>query len=166
MALRDRDTAVTASQWLERARDAQARATGSGVAGFLAYEAMEATVRECKLWARLALSGYRAEFPALFTPDGTLVATAREVKTRFGWKWMIEHGTGEVTWHSPSTDRIGARRLSKDKAKGYVIGTVRLDAYVDTRGGNVQTEGAAVFPVPNALPEVVATVAAEYGEDR
>lgn len=170
MALKDRNISITADQWRQRAADARRGAAESwersDTDGALSQWASGLSAREYDAWAELAENDYQAEFPALFDTDGNLL-DAREVETRYGWAWLIRNPDGTISWFNPSQARKGATRLKNDKAKGYTIGTVIMDAYADLAGGSIMSVSVVVRPCPGALDNctIGTPISSDYGWD-
>ena len=103
--------------------------------GFLTQWAHGLTAREKRAQARIAENGGKAEFPALFTLDGTPVP-ARLVTTRYGTKFAVfataadaaAHGAPVVAWINPF---VKPATLAK---KGYVVQQVLAPAKATLRG--------------------------------
>lgn len=113
-------------------------------------------------WATLADAGYQWEFVALFTADGRLT-DAVEAQSRYGWAWLLP-GYPEQ-WISLSKVKNGRLRLERDLRKGYVLGKIRTQGMVSTRGGNTQESGMSIFQVPGAARTIVASVDEQAYQD-
>lgn len=96
---------------------------------------MNAAVED--LQRKIDAKGGKWEFPALFDLEGRQVP-AREVKGEFGWSWAVLDAKGRpVSWFTESKAKDPARKRANDAAKGYYVGTVRLNAHAELRGGGI-----------------------------
>jgi hypothetical protein len=102
--------------------------------------------------AAIAEAGGRAEFPALFTTAGDLVA-AKLVETRFGMAWGLladDDPHGRFTgWFRPSAAATAAKRQATDARKGYQVGRVMAPANADFGGGGTGFAGMSSVRVYN-----------------
>ena len=87
--------------------------------------------------AEIAEAGGKAEFSALFTAEGDLIADARYVQTRYGWTWVYDTAEGDTVWFRPSRAQDDDRRISTDRKKGHYVGRILApaSAKVDSPAG-------------------------------
>lgn len=138
-AQRHRDNA--AESWERSDTDGSLSQWSSGV-----------SAQEADMKADVAENGGVARFPALFTPEGELVA-AKPVDTRYGFAFGIleddDPDSRFVAWFNPSRARSGDRKWVNDGKKGYRVGYVNAPAKVKLQGGGTGLSGAlSVRPVP------------------
>jgi hypothetical protein len=123
----------TPEEWRNMARDRYRSADESfercDTDGYLSQWASQVTAQLYELCARVAEAGGLWEFTVLADADGTTYDTAREVKTRYGWTWIVPTEHGDV-WFNPSHARNEERRRAADLAKGFQFITVQKRAVV------------------------------------
>lgn len=133
----------TAAQWRKYAADCLERAyqsfQRSDTDGALSQWAQTVTAEKYETNARLAENNGRMWFVALFDLEGNHIE-AREVNTRYGWAWYIDRGH----WFNPSKAKSGERRYNADTKKGYRLGMIECNAYVQGVGDRVSMRYIAV----------------------
>ncbi len=120
----------TAAEWeqeaLESNRRAQESWERSDTDGFLSQAASDAMARLYRLNARIARWGGTYEFPAVFDLKGNLIQIHLS-EGQYGEYYLNRNSAvnGAPTFIRPSQAKNGARRLRTDKAKGFLMGTIR-----------------------------------------
>jgi hypothetical protein len=143
-------TDLTAAQLREKAATQDAAAEESfersDTDGFLSQWAGNLTARKYRLQADIEEQGGRAEFPALFTIDGQLVA-AKLIDTQYGTAWALlesdDPSSKFVCFVSRSNARKAATRNANLAKKGYSEGAVLAAAKADIGGSGTGLAGAA-----------------------
>lgn len=132
---------MTADELRAAARDARQSSAESwqrsDTDGFLSQWASDANAREYDARAELVDNGGVAEFPALFTVDGELVA-AKLIDTRYGSRWALlasdDPRSRYVGFFGESYAASETRRRATNARKGFYVGTVKAPAYVKLSG--------------------------------
>lgn len=122
----------TGAEWRAMAADSRKSAFDSfercDTDGFLSqWAAGEMASRYLRL-AEIADNGGKAQFVGIATvEDPTTLVEAREIKTRYGWTWLIIREGGNVFFNQ-SWAKSPATRRKNDSAKGFLVVTFEADA--------------------------------------
>jgi hypothetical protein len=139
----------TPDEWREMSRECYRREQESfdrcDTDGFLSQWASSMTARLYSLAADVAEQGGMWPFRTLADADGKPIDGAREVRTRYGWAWVLPDGT----WFNPSKARSDERADANNRAKGFTFVHVDRPAVVAlSDGGGTGLSGAAsCYPV-------------------
>jgi hypothetical protein len=116
--------------------------------GFVSQWASGVSADKARLAAEVAEAGGVWEFEAIFDLEGNHVP-AKEIKTQYGWSWMLLDGEGQRTgWFNPSQARNPATARANNAKKGFYLGTVKFAATVVLGGGGTGLSGAlSVRPI-------------------
>lgn len=157
----------TAAQWREKAQRSTQRSRESfecsDTDGALSQLAHDTSARKSELCAQVAERNGTWEFPGLFDLDGNLV-NAMWIRTAYGYGFVLrDHpdGTAPVKrFFNPSIARKGVTRRRNDRAKGFMVGTIRTRAEVRAGGGGKGLAGVTsvyfyVARVDNSPIEII-----------
>ena len=98
--------------------------------GYLSQWANGVMAARYRHLAEIAARGGYLDLPALFTLDGDLII-AREVNTRYGWRWVWTNDYGTSTWFNESSAQDPITRRRNNARKGVYLGTVRYQALLN-----------------------------------
>lgn len=136
----------TPEEWREMARNCfrqeQESFERSDTDGFLSQWASSVMGQLYRTLADVAENGGVADFRMLADAEGNIIEGAREVKTRYGWRWVTPDGV----WFSPSHDSNEERRKAKNLAKGFQFVMVEREAVVTMLEGGAWGCYPAVIP--------------------
>lgn len=151
----------TAEQWrAEGRRDIEAERESferCDTDGFMSQWAHQIGARENEYKAQLAERGAWTEVCALFDLDGNLI-DALHGWGQYGEYFMIldADGNKDATrgrngFFSPSQARSEATARRNNAAKGFYVGTAKVPAVVDIRGGSITSVTAGIFPAEKTI---------------
>lgn len=126
--------------------------------GFISQYVHTLNAREASVKARLAEQGGMEDFGALFHLDGTIAST-HQADGEYGSYWVLnDEATARFGKRFVSLSRAknGQRRYEANRAKGFTIGTIRVEAYTEMVGngrglGAIMTVRTVVKPNVEAL---------------
>lgn len=114
--------------------------------GFLSQWASTVTARLYSTLADVAENDGNWTFQVLADADGNVIEGAREVKTRFGWSWVLPDGS----WFNPSRAQNDEKRQATDLAKGFQFIDVEKPAVVTMAEGGLWGCYPVVLPKRNS----------------
>lgn len=161
----------TPAEWREAARGGHKAAADSfdrcDTDGFASQAASTLMGRLYDLCAEVAENGGMSTFTGLADLDGNLL-NAREVETRYGWAWVINHADGSVSWFNESQAKNGAKRQAANARKGYKLVDCRVPAVVMMGGGGTGMAGMfSCYPITRPQRDAEWVVIGEQAyEDR
>lgn len=124
----------TSDEWLAEARRCNHTRDESwdrcDTDGYLSQWANGVMASRYRHLAEIAARGGYLDLPALFTLDGDLII-AREVNTRYGWRWVWTNDYGTTTWFNESSAQDPIIRRRNNARKGVYLGTVRYQALLN-----------------------------------
>ena len=152
----------TADEWRAMARNRRQKVTDSwdqsDTDGFMSQWAGGVMSVLYNFLADIALTGGKGRLRMLADLDGNLL-DAKEVKTRYGYAWVVNKPDGSVEWFNESEAKSAKTRIKNNAAKGYKFMLCEQDVVVGLTDG--------ISPRPYALPKrgTEPVVIGDYQED-
>lgn len=153
----------TAEEWRAEAKRSTKASSDSfdrcDTDGYLSQWAHNTMAFRYGACAQVAEDGGTMIVTALFK-DGEMVPGARNVDGRYGWSWVYDDENGRAVWLSESKAQTAAKRRAyfMRKHEGFTLGTVRVEAALNTKSGSP-------FPVRDAVVEIIETDDQNTDED-
>lgn len=113
--------------------------------GFLSQWASDLTAREHEAWASLLEDDGMIVTQALFDLDGN-VASTHSAYGQYGRYWVLNDSAAErygKRFFSPSNAQNPEREWKNNRAKGFTLGLISVEGYVDIAANGTGLSGAA-----------------------